>query len=151
MKDFPRIIQFIPDEKLGNIAGEKRIDKMLNMGIDQVVVFTNSKEDNQFGIEYLIHKTQNMNIPMTVYFDLELTQISQIDKPQNMEIMQIFERIKLNSDAYKKKFRDSIKSMRKSYYDSLKNQPSTKLLNQEDEGKIKWSFKEKKDSNKIFS
>ena len=132
--EFPRIIQFLPDEKLGKKAGEERTSKMLNMDIHKVVIFSNLEENNKFGIEYMAYLANKMGIDIDYYIDSKkLEKLPGLPKPLVYEKMEIFTKLKINSDIYKRKFQESIKMMRKSYYDSLKDKPTTKELSREDE------------------
>lgn len=141
---FPRIVQFLPDEKLGKKAGEERTNKMLNMGIHRVVIFSNQEENNKFGIEYMAYFSNKMGIKIDYFLDckkIESEELNTFPKPLVYEKMEIFTKIKINSDIYKRKFQESVKMMRKSYYDSLKDKPTTKDITNEE---LKETMKTKK-------
>lgn len=125
---FPRIIQFLVDENNSINPGEERTDKIFDMNIDRVILISNSEENNQFGIEYIGNKATTMNIPMTIIMDSELVDCWVFDEPQLREELHIFKKIEMDSEEYKNKFRDSVKKLRKSYYDSIKNQNEMKII-----------------------
>lgn len=129
----PRIIQFIPDENNKELAGKIRVDNILDMGIDCIVAFTNRKESNKFGIEYIQWKSQQRGIKMFYILDGHISSVPKLNsEPENLEQLSIMKKIIMNSEEYKKKFRKSVQMIRKTYYESVKNQPQILMLDKDE-------------------
>jgi hypothetical protein len=123
---FPRIIQFLVDENNTTNPGEERSSKILGMNVDHVILITNSEENNECGIQYIGYMSGDKQ--RTVIMDGVVSTKCVFEKPSSEEKMMIFEMIDMDSEKYKSKFRDSVKKLRKSYYDSLKNQNEMKII-----------------------
>ena len=133
---FLRIIQFLINEKNIKNPGEERTGKIVKMGVDKIILFTNSNEDNQFGIQYIGYISEKHGIPCTTIYDgVEKGVI--FEKPTLKEELQIFKRMDMESDEYKAKFRDSVKMLRKSYYDSIKSKPEMKIVDLQEKKAVK--------------
>lgn len=128
-KVFDRIIQVMVDENNKKNPGQERTDKILNMGITRIYTFGDIST-NKYGLQNVIYLGQQRKIDIECY-DSNLEKIKKIPKmkcPTEIEELPIFKKMEMNSEEYKAKFRDSIKNLRKVYYDSLKNNKGINII-----------------------
>lgn len=128
----PRIIQVLVDEK-NEDPGMTRTSKVFKMGVDNIIVFTNSDENNKFGIQNVLYQNSiERKIPVFLVMDGKKMKKFDISPPKQKEELPIFKKMNVHSEEYKNKFRKSIKKLRKTYYESLKSQNDIKLIDEKE-------------------
>lgn len=127
LSKYPRILQFMVDESVNN-PREDRVDKMFSMGINHILAYVNKQVDNNSGIQYILWKANVEKVPTKCYQDRKLVDLVVSSKPTTPEITDCPDKIDVTSKEYQEKLRSSIKMIRKTYYESLKNRPETKML-----------------------
>lgn len=124
----------------------ERNSKIFEFGIDKVIVFTRSDENNSEGLEEIQYLAYTLNIPLEVYHKNVLITNRYLITDLPLDIEKPEENYKINPEEYKLKLEKSVKMIKKIYYESLKTKSSMKEID-EDEVK-KPSFAKSKNKKK---
>ena len=131
-----RIVQFKADwYQDSKNAGIIRDNKIFNISIDKVIVFTTENENNTEGIENIQFLSYINNIPLKIYIDNVLVFNDNKDypitkEPENIELKTdaVKNFMKINSIEHNRQIMMSTKKYKKIYYDGLKSRPSIKII-----------------------
>lgn len=123
--NIPIIVQFIANDQNRDDPGMERTDKMFSMGVDMVIIATKSKKiDNEFGLQYIGYTANIKKIPLIMFGKNS----SKFTFPSDKEKLEVFRKIEMNSDEYKNKFTKSVKKMRNTYYNGIKERSTIKII-----------------------
>lgn len=123
--NIPVIVQFIANDQNKDDPGMERTDKIFELGVDVVVIATEAKKlNNIFGLQYIGYTANMKKIRMVMY----KSTFNRFNFPEGKEELEVFRKIEMNSEEYKNKFTKSVKKMRNTYYNGIKERSAIKII-----------------------